>query len=189
MARRWPILFLCASTAALQPSAGYAQAENSADRSATPDGQHDFDWEIGTWTTHVRVLRNPLSGSDSWVEYEGTSVVRELSNGRANIVELSVQGPAGRIEGLSLRLYDPRSRRWSLNYASLASGALGPPVVGGFRDGRGEFHGRETLDGREILVRFVISDITPSSARFEQAFSADGGETWELNWIATDTRR
>jgi hypothetical protein len=105
------------------------------------------------------------------------------------MVELSVEGPAGRIEGLSLRLYDPRSRRWSLNYASLASGTMSPPVIGGFRNGRGEFHGQEELDGREVLVRFVISDITSDSARFEQAFSTDGGATWEVNWVATDTRR
>ena len=103
-------------------------------------------------------------------------------------MELDVQGPAGRIEGLSLRLYNPQSRQWSLNFASLRGGTLSPPTIGEFRNGRGEFYAQETLDGRAILVRFVISDITPDSCRFEQAFSSDGGKTWEVNWIATDTR-
>jgi hypothetical protein len=154
----------------------------------TRDGQHDFDFEIGAWKTHVRRLQKPLSGSTTWVEYEGTTVVRPVWNGRANLVELDVAGPAGQIEGLSLRLYDPDSRRWSLHFASSHDGAMSPPTIGAFENGRGEFIGHETIGGRDVLVRFVISDITPTSARFEQAFSVDGGKTWEVNWIATDTR-
>jgi hypothetical protein len=115
-------------------------------------------------------------------------VVRKVWNGRANLVELAVDGPTGHIEGLSLRLYNPQSRQWSLNFANSASGTLTEPVIGGFKNGRGEFFGKETLNGRAIFVRFVISDITPNSCRFEQAFSDDGGKTWEVNWIATDTR-
>lgn len=103
-------------------------------------------------------------------------------------MELDVEGPAGRIEGLSLRLYNPESRQWSLNFSNSAGGTLSPPSIGEFKNGRGEFFSQETLNGRTILVRFVISDITPNSARFEQAFSDDGGKTWEVNWIATDTR-
>jgi hypothetical protein len=140
----------------------------------------------------VRRLVNPLSGSQQWVEYTGTSVVREVLDGRANLVELRVEGTAGRIHGTSLRLYNPQTRQWSLNYASAASGMLSPPVYGGFRDHggdrRGEFYGQENLDGRAILVRFIISAITADSARFEQAFSTDGGQSWETNWIAVDTR-
>jgi hypothetical protein len=108
--------------------------------------------------------------------------------GRANLVELEVDGPAGHLEGLSLRLYDPESRRWSLNFSNRRTGALSPPAVGGFANGRGEFFSEETLDGRAIRVRFVISDMAPDSVRFEQAFSADGGKSWEVNWVATDTR-
>jgi len=158
--------------------------------SAAPprDGQHDFDFEIGRWKTQLRRLPHPLTGSTSWVEYEGTSVVRPVWGGRANLLELDVAGPAGRIQGLSLRLYNPEARQWSLNFSNSAGGTLSTPTVGAFKDGRGEFFDQETLDGRAILVRFVISDITPRSARFEQAFSADGGRTWEVNWVATDTR-
>jgi hypothetical protein len=169
-------------------SALLALGSLAAEPAAPPDGSKDFDFEFGNWKTEVRVLRNPLSGQSEWAEYEGTSIVRPLLDGRANLVELSVSGPAGRIEGLSLRLYDPSTGQWSLNYASLRSGQLTPPVVGGFRDGRGLFYGDDRLGERPIRVRFVISDITEDSARFEQAYSADGGRTWEVNWIATDTR-
>ena len=167
-----------------QASGGAKSPRDSAGR----DGQRDFDWEIGTWKTQLKYLTRPLTGSSTWVDYEGTSIVRKVLDGRANLVELDVQGPAGRIEGLSLRLYNPEARQWSLNFASARTGTLSPPVIGEFKNGRGEFYGQEFLGGRAILVRFIISDVTPSSARFEQAFSADGGTTWEVNWIAVDTR-
>jgi hypothetical protein len=122
------------------------------------------------------------------VEYEGTSVVTKVLGGKANLVELDVTGPAGHIEGMSLRLYNPDARQWSLNFSNAASGTLTPPVIGEFKNGRGEFYGADTLASRAILVRFVILDVKPNTAKFEQAFSSDGGKTWEVNWIATDTR-
>ena len=156
--------------------------------SETRDGQRDFDFEIGLWKTHLRRLVRPLTGSTTWVEYEGTSRVSKVLDGRANLVELKVAGPAGRIEGLSLRLYNPQSHQWSLNFANINDGILTPPTIGEFKNGRGEFFNQDTLNGRSILVRFVVSDITQNSCRFEQSFSADGGKTWEVNWIALDTR-
>lgn len=152
------------------------------------DPQHDFDFEFGRWRTRLRRLLHPLSGSDEWAEYGGTSVVHPLWGGAANLVELHVEGAAGRIRALSLRLYDPASGRWSLHAASAAGPDVSPPSVGGFVDGRGEFLSREDYGGRPILVRFVISDITADACRFEQAFSADEGASWEVNWIAHDTR-
>jgi len=152
------------------------------------EGQHDFDFEIGSWTTRLSRLMRPLTGSNEWAEYEGTTVVRRVWDGRANLVELVVDGPTGRIEALSLRLYDRESCQWSLHSASSGAGTMSPPAIGEFKDGRGEFYSKESLDGRAILVRFVISDITPSSCRFEQAFSDDEGKSWEVNWVATDTR-
>lgn len=153
------------------------------------DGQHDFDFEIGIWKTHIKRLVHPLTGSNTWAEYDGTTVVRKVWNGRANLVELEVEGLAGRIEGLSLRLYNPDAHQWSLNFSNSRVGTLATPTVGGFSNGRGEFYDQETLNDRAIFVRFVISDITPTSSHFEQAYSSDGGKTWEVNWIATDTRR
>lgn len=178
-----------ALAALTQPASSFAQAA-PAGAPQPRDGSHDFDWEIGSWTTHLRYLAEPLTGSDRWVEYRGTSEVRPVLGGRANLVELSVEGEAGRIEGASLRLYNPKARQWTLNFASARSGVLTPPVAGAFdAKGRGTFYGVDSVDGRTVLVRFVISDVTPSSARFEQAFSADGGASWETNWIAVDTRR
>jgi hypothetical protein len=179
---------------ALQPASGLAQQSSdgskaSAQRVPTQrDGQPDFDFEIGTWKTHLSRLLHPLSGSTTWVEYEGTSVVRKVWNGRANLLELEADGPAGHFQGLSLRLYNPQSHQWSLNFASSSAGSMSPPTIGEFKNGRGEFFNQETLNGRAILVRFVISEITLTSCRFEQAFSDDGGKTWEVNWVATDTR-
>ena len=178
------VAFLAALATPLPGLAQQAAAAASVER----DGQHDFDFEIGTWKTHLSRLVKPLTGSKTWVEYEGTTVVTKVWNGGANLVELDASGPAGRIEALSLRLYDPQSRQWSLNFANRRGGTLSPPTTGEFKDGRGEFYSQETLDGRAIFVRFVISDITPTSVRFEQAFSNDGGRSWEVNWIATDTR-
>jgi len=155
---------------------------------AQRDGQRDFDWEIGKWKTQLKRLQRPLSGSTTWVEYEGTTVVRKVLDGRANLVELKVAGPAGSIEGLSLRLYNSQARQWSLNFANVSNGMLTTPSVGEFRDGRGEFYNQDTYNGRAILVRFVITKITDDSYRFEQSFSGDFGKTWEANWIAIDTR-
>ena len=164
-----------------------AASQSSAAQASEPrDGQRDFDFSIGTWVTRVSLLENPLTGASTWATYEGTSVVRKVMNGRANLVELDVAGPAGRIEGVSLRLYNPRSHQWSLHYSN-SSGIMSPPVFGGFKEGRGEFIGLETIDDRAILVRFVITNVDENSWRFEQSYSDDGGKTWEANWIAIDT--
>jgi hypothetical protein len=154
---------------------------------AGTDGQHDFDFNFGTWKTHIRRLTHPLTGSTTWVDYEGTHTVRKVWGGKANLGELEVDGPGGHLEVLSLRLYNPQSHQWSLNFANSREGTLGVPQVGQFKNGRGEFYDQETYDGRPILVRSVWSDITPTSSRLEQAFSDDWGKTWEVNWVAADT--
>jgi hypothetical protein len=177
-------LVLFSASIAAEVSGPTARAPSVAER----DGQHDFDFEFGAWKAHLRRLAHPLSGSSTWTESTGTSVVRKVWDGRANLGEFNVDGPAGRIEGLSLRLYNPQSRQWSIYWASSKDGEMTLPLVGGFRDGRGEFFNRDTFDGRPIDVRFVISDITANSFRLEQAFSADDRKTWETNWIATFTR-
>ncbi len=187
-------LLVCCLVVTWRLSQGFAQQNADAARtglqhpSPERDGQHDFDFEIGTWKTHLRRLQHPLTGSTTWVEYEGTTVVRKVWNGRANLVELVADGPAGHFEGLNLRLYNPESRQWSLNFANSSGGTMSEPTIGEFKNGRGEFYDQETFNGRAILVRFVILDITPTSCRFEQSFSDDGGKTWEVNWIAIDTR-
>jgi len=155
---------------------------------ATGDHQHDFDFEFGRWTAKLSRRLRPLTGSNEWVAYEGTSVVHPLWQGRSNVGELDVTGPAGHIEGLTLRLYDPTARRWTVRFANSRDGDLTPGLVGGFTDGRGEFMDQEVMDGKPICVRFVFSEMTRDTFRFEQAFSADEGRTWEVNWVSTFTR-
>jgi len=188
-------LLLSCTSALFQLPQGKAQQNSGAPSAAEPmarDGQHDFDFEIGLWKTHLKVssrLRHPFTGPETWSEYNGTSFVRKIWNGRANMVELEVDGPGGHLEGASLRLYNPESHQWSLNFANSGDGIEGVPTVGEFKNsGYGEFYDHERIHGRMMLVRNIWSDITPTSCRFEQAFSDDGGKTWETNWIATDTR-
>jgi hypothetical protein len=173
-----------------QTEAPAAKAQSSQ-TAAEPDGQRDFDFEIGTWKIHLKRLLHPLSGSNTWVEFDGTSVTRKVWDGRANIEEFEVDSPATNthIEGMTLRLYNPQSHEWRLYWANSKDGLLGLPMIGRFKNGRGEFYDQEEYEGRTIFVRYVWFDITPNSARFEQSFSIDGGKTWEPNWITIQTRQ
>jgi hypothetical protein len=152
------------------------------------DNQHDFDFEFGAWKVHLRRLRHPLSGSSEWIDYEGTSTLSKVWGGRANLGELKVDGPDSHIEGLSLRLYNPQTHTWSIYWANSKDGGVGTPMMGRFTNGRGEFYNQDSLDGMPIFVRFIFSDVGPKTFRFEQSFSADGGKSWEPNWIANFTR-
>lgn len=187
-------LALCLLCAIALSCSGFPQATQDKPgvirRNQNTDGnrQHDFDFEIGVWKPHISRLVKPLTGKKTWVEFEGKTVVRKVWQGRANLAELEADGPAGHLEVLCLRLYNPHSHQWSLNYANSSEGLLMPPVVGEFKDGRGIFFGQDQLNGKPIFVRNVISDITQNSWRFEQAFSNDGGESWEVNFIETLTR-
>jgi hypothetical protein len=188
---------VCCLLALLQPLPGRTQQNSDAAKTGVHhaatehDGQHDFDFELGTWKIHLKRLDHRLTGSTNWVEFDGTSVTRPVWDGRADLEEFETDSPAGgHIEGLTLRLYDPQTHQWSLHWATSKSGAMGPPTIGEFKNGRGEFFDTEPSgpNGRSILVRFVWSDITPNSAHFEQSFSDDGGKTWEANWITDQTR-
>jgi hypothetical protein len=171
---------------------GRALAQQNSDTKKAPglpDGQHDFDFEIGSWKLHLKRLLHPLTGSSTWVAFDGTVVARKVWDGRANLDEFQADNSSGHIEGLTLRLYSPESHQWSLYWASSKAGAMaGPPQVGEFKNGRGEFYCQDAYNGRTILIRYAWSDITPNSAHFEQAFSDDGGKTWEVNWITDQTR-
>jgi len=145
--------------------------------------ERDFDFNFGAWKMHVVRLTHPLSGSTEQLEYDGTSVVSEVWGGKASLLELDVTGPAGRIQGMGLRLYNPRSQQWNLNWAGGDDGALTTPMIGEFRNGRGDFFDHEVFGVRSILARNSFSEITPRSSRFEQSFSPDGGKTWERNWL------
>jgi hypothetical protein len=156
--------------------------------SSPRDGQHDFDFELGTWKIHLKRLAHPLTGSNTWTEFDGTSFTRKVWGGRAELEQFETDGSAGHIEGLTLRLYDPQSHQWRLYWANSKDGTLGPPMIGEFKNGVGEFYDQESFNGRAIYVRYLWSGITPNSAHFEQSFSEDGGKTWEVNWITDQTR-
>ena len=164
-------------------------AQLNSDASKTRDGQHDFDFNIGAWNTHIKRLQHPLTGSNTWVELNGTVVVQKVWNGRAQLEEIEADGTTGHFEGLTLFLYNPQSQQWSQNFASSGGGTLSVPTVGDFKNGRGEFFDQEPFNGRTILVRVVWSNISPNSHQFEQSFSDDGGKTWEPNFVATLTRK
>jgi len=191
-ARRRISLYLLLSTlsyfAVPLPSLTQTSSNAAPSQSTLRDGQHDFDWQLGSWKIHMQRLQHPLTGSTKWTELDGTVVVRKVWDGRANLAEIVTNGPSGHLEFLSMRLYNPQSHQWSLNFASSNSGTLGVPMIGEFKNGRGEFYDQETFDGRMILVRFVFTADSPDSTRDEQSFSEDGGKTWEVNWINTATR-
>ena len=185
---RFCLLFSCLAIA-VQPVDGADQRNVSASNTAqgTPrDGRNDFDWDTGTWKIHVKRLQHPLTGSTAWVEYDGTDVVRKFWDGvNEGLVQWNT--PAGPFQIFTLRLYNPETHQWNIYFANSAGGALSQPVVGEFNNGRGEFYDQEPYNGRAILVRFSVSDITSNSCHFEQAFSADGGKNWETNLVVAET--
>jgi hypothetical protein len=155
---------------------------------ATHDGQHDFNFEIGSWKIHLKKLQNPLSGSKSWTEFDGTSVTQKLWDGRSQIEQFETDGPAGHIEGLTLRLYNPQTHQWRLYWANAKNGYLDQPMTGEFKNGIGEFYDQEPFNGHMIYVRYIWSRTDSDSPHFEQSYSDDGGKTWEVNWITDQTR-
>ena len=146
----------------------------------------DFDFLVGRWKVSHRRLSAPMSGSDDWSEFSGTAVARTYFNGGVSIDEFHFPTLGSR--GLTVRLFDPRARTWSIYWLSSRDGRLQPPVHGGFDGGIGEFYGDDVHGGRAVRVRYLWSNISERSARWEQAFSADGGEIWETNWQMNLTR-
>jgi hypothetical protein len=173
-----PTSFMRAQTAT--PAAPQAAAQR--------DGQHDFDFEIGSWKIHLKRRLHPLTGSNTWVEFDGTSVTRKLWQGRSQVEEFETDGAAGHIEGLTLRLYNPQTHEWRLYWANSQKGVMDVPQIGRFVNGRGEFYAQDTIEGKTLWVRFIWSQTDSKSPHFEQSYSEDGGKTWEVNWITDQTR-
>jgi hypothetical protein len=155
---------------------------------AARDGQHDFDFNIGVWKTQIKRMLDPLSGSANSMSLNGTVTVRKVWDGRGQMEEIVADGPNGHWEGLTLFLYNPEAHQWSQTFADSKNGVLTTPLIGAFKDGRGELFAQETVKGRSILIRGVWSAITPDSHHFEESFSDDGGKTWAPAFIANLTR-
>ena len=149
-------------------------------------GMNDFDFFIGSWNVVNRRLTTLFAGSDDWVTFPGTSTCQTVFNGGGNYDEIVF--PTLGSSGCTLRLFDVERKEWSLYWSSSKTGLLYPPVVGTFSGGRGDFYGDDVHEGKPIKAHFIWSGITPTSARWEQEFSADGGQTWETNWIMEFTR-
>lgn len=142
----------------------------------------DFDFFIGSWKIHNRFLKGRLRGSTEWIEFDATSVVQHVLGGLGNFDQYKAKG----VEGMTLRLFNPATGDWSIYWAdNVRPGSLQPPMIGRFSGDTGEFFGDEEVDGRKVLCRFLWT--RSDSPRWEQAFSDDGGKTWETNWIMTFT--
>ena len=187
------ILFAAAALAITVPAGLPARADAPiVTAAAQHDGAHDFDFLIGDWKAHVRRMPERLAGSTVWDEYEGISNHHKLLDTNANFEQFEVSSSDGKklhIKGQTLRMYNPDTRQWSIYLLDLDKGELDiPPVVGDFRDGHGEFYNQQSWKGRMVLVRYQWFNLSPKAARMEQAFSPDGGKTWEVNWICELSR-
>lgn len=147
---------------------------------------HDFDFLHGAWQVAHRRRTDFLDPGGDWVEFRSSSWCRPLFDGAANIDEVDL--PQLGAKGLTLRLFDPEREEWSLHWSASRSGRLFPPVTGRFDGDRGEFHGDDTHEGKDVRVRFVWAEVSAASAHWEQAFSTDGGATWLTNWTMDFTR-
>jgi len=181
----WPAFIATLTREGEESSSDVAAAAEPM--SSAPEG-HEFDFDLGTWKTHSSRLLHPLTGSASWVELDGVTVVKKVWNGRANLAEYKAGGSGGVVQLLSLRWFNPATHQWNIDFATPNVGTLGIPGVGQFNNGRADFYDYEPINGRAVLVRFSIWPTGADTAQSEQAFSGDGGKTWEVNWITHYSR-
>jgi hypothetical protein len=153
------------------------------------DGQSDFDFLVGTWKVRNRVLDGRLQGSTTWFEYDSDVIERAIWGGKAIVEEWDGVSPKRHVQGLAVRMYDPSTKQWKLWWADRSFATIfTPPSVGSFKNGRGEFFSDSVADGKPFRSRCTWAKLTKDKLRWEQAYSADGGKTWETNWIMDFTR-
>lgn len=169
-------------------TAGVGTQAEARDQPAVRDGAHDFDFNFGTWHTHIQRILDPFGGGTHTVTMDGTVTVRKVWNGRAWLEEIAADGPDGHWDGTTLFLYNPQSGQWSQAYAGSEDGQLNPPTIGSFHEGVGELYATDTYKGRNVLVRGTWADITPDAHTYTEAYSQDGGKTWAPYFIAHLTR-
>ena len=184
---------ICRRTATVMASlilslviAGLSNAHQDSGRvdSATPS-VHDFDFLVGRWRVHHRTLKERLANSHEWIEFEGTLLNQPLMGGYSNVDDTVFEKPGAPFLGVALRSFDPKTQQWSIWWLDSRTplGPVDPPMRGGFRGGVGAFYADETFNGKPVRTRFLWTKITPASAHWEQAYSPDGGKTWETNWV------
>jgi hypothetical protein len=163
-------------------------ASGAVQATAGRDGQHDFDPLLGAWKEHTKIRQHPLTGSDTWTEFEGIDVYRKIWGGRAIIGEYEGDSNTRHSEGVMLYTYNLPTNQWSVYFASSKDGKVSPPNAGEFKDGRGEFYTQDILNGRLRYNRYIWSKLTTNSPHFEESWSDDGGKTWEVDNITDLTR-
>lgn len=160
----------------------------NAERSGRPAGAGDFDFILGSWRVRHRKLRERLVGSTDWIVFDGTMHADPILGGLGNFDRNVIDLPEGRYEACTLRLFHPDTRQWSLHWIDGRDPKIDAPLFGAFEDGVGTFHGDDNFGGRPIRLRFHWEQPSPGTARWNQAFSPDGGQSWEVNWIMEFTR-
>ncbi len=150
-------------------------------------GLHDFDFMFGDWKVHHRILR---AGTSAWVEFEGTSSTRPIMGGAGNLEDNVLHRPGGTYRAAAVRAYDPATGQWAIWWVDgrMPHNPIDPPVKGGFEKGEGRFYSDDTFNGQPIRVRYLWRSLTADSAHWEQAYSKDGGKTWDTNWTMDFTR-
>lgn len=165
-----------------------ALSQTAASTPTERDGQHDFDFNLGVWHTHITRIVDPFASGSPSVELNGTVTVRKVWDGKAELEEIEADGPKGHWEGLTLFLYNPSAHQWSQSFANSKVGQLSSNV-GGFKDGNVVLVGQDSgVSDKTILVRAIWSNIKPESHQYEEFYSNDGGTTWVKSFTANLTR-
>src|SRR5437870_6164527 len=178
------LTFVVLVLSSMPQSARAHEATQPKPNVSSREGQHDFDFNFGVWKTHIKRVLEPLSGSNKSIELNGLVTTHKIWDGRAQWEEIEADGPNGHWQGMTLFLYNPQAHQWNQSFINSKIGELSPPLVGEFKDGRGELFSQDTFNGRSVLVRAVWSNIEPDSHHFEESYSDDGGKTWAPAFIA-----
>lgn len=184
------LALICLSVSCLSVDGhGWAAfAQQPEVKSSAPTGALDFDFLHGNWKVQNRMLKERLKGSNEWYEFAATLTVKPILNGQGNVDEYKAMIGGTNLEGVTLRLFNPKTKLWSLYWVDNLTMELQTPLVGSFKNGKGEFFADDTYEGKKVKARFIWSDITRTAARWEQAYSTDGGKTWEVNWVMDFSR-
>jgi hypothetical protein len=150
--------------------------------------QNDFDFWIGKWRIHNRKLKTRLNNCNEWIEFEARNEAFKILNGFGNFDQFRSAFDVVPFEGITLRLFNPKTRLWSLYWADSNSVTLDVPQVGSFNGNVGKFYGRDVFEGKPIIVLFLWDKTNPDCPTWSQAFSPDDGETWEWNWYMKFSR-
>jgi hypothetical protein len=163
--------------------------EKLAITASETSSSHDFDYLVGKWKIRNRTLKAPLSGSDEWEEFDATQEFRQILLGLGNFDIFHTEHGGKPFEGLTVRLFDPQTRLWSIYWADSTAMKLDDGKVGSFDGNLGEFFGREVVAGKDVIVKFHWDKRNPETPVYSRAFSGDAGQTWEWNWRSNFSRR